>query len=76
MVIHLGAGADIKILFPEKLNNKVITIYDLLGKKVLQNKLDNSAEESLINISQLSKGTYILNINSDGNNFSKKLIKK
>jgi hypothetical protein len=66
----------VKISSTEKLNNTVVTIYDLLGKQVLQSKLDDSKEESLININQLAKGNYILNINSDGKNFSKKLIKK
>jgi hypothetical protein len=70
------ASNSVQISFPEKLNNKVITIYDLLGKQVLQTKLDDAATENAINISQLSKGTYILNIKSDGNSWSKKLIKK
>lgn len=77
ITLHPNPASDyVKLSFPENLNNKVISIYDLSGKQVLQTKLDDAAAENVVNINQLSKGTYILNIKSDGKSWSKKLIKE
>jgi hypothetical protein len=70
------ASDYIQLSLPEKLNNKVITIYNLYGKMMMQYKLDATTEESLIDINQLPKGIYILNLNSDEKNWTKKLIKE
>jgi hypothetical protein len=50
---------------------KKVTIYSLLGQKVLETKTANNAE---INVSQLAKGAYILNVTGDGKSESKKLM--
>ena len=70
------ASDYIELSLPGKLDNKVISIYTLYGKMITQYKLDATAEESLIDISQLPKGIYILNLNSDQKNWTKKLIKE
>ncbi len=50
-----------------------ITLYNLLGQEVLS-KLTNAKEFS-VDISQLSSGTYIAKLNSDGKSHSVRLIK-
>jgi beta-glucanase (GH16 family) len=70
------ASDYIQLSLPGKLDNKIITINDLTGKIVFQNKLDAAIQESLIDISQLPRGIYILSLNSDQKNWTKKLIKE
>jgi beta-glucanase (GH16 family) len=70
------ASDYIELSLSGKLDNKVITIFTLNGKMINQYKLDDTAEESRIDISQLPTGIYILNLNSDQKNWTKKLIKK
>ena len=52
-------------------SEKQVAIYSVSGQKVLQAKTNNNAE---INVSQLAKGAYILNISENGKSESKKLI--
>lgn len=52
-------------------SEKQVAIYSLLGQKVLETKTANNAE---INVSQLAKGAYILNVTEDGKSDSKKLM--
>lgn len=55
----------------ESSSEKQVAIYSLLGQKVLETKTVNNAE---INVSQLAKGAYILNVSEDGKSDSKKLM--
>ncbi|MBL0738587.1 family 16 glycosylhydrolase [Flavobacterium sp. GN10] len=64
----------VQVSSPENLDNKVITIYDNTGNLVLQNRPQGN--ESVIDISKLRRGIYILNFKSDQKSWSKKLIKK
>ncbi|MFC0780234.1 family 16 glycosylhydrolase [Flavobacterium sp. HJSW_4] len=64
----------VRVSSPENLDNKVITIYDNSGNLVLQNKIQEN--ESVIDISRLRRGIYILNFKSDQKSWTKKLIKK
>jgi hypothetical protein len=57
----------------ESSSEKQVAIYTLLGQKVLETKTANNAE---INVSQLAKGAYILNVIEDGKSDSKKLMIK
>jgi hypothetical protein len=52
-------------------SEKQVAIYSILGQKVFETKTANNEE---INVSQLAKGAYILNITEDGKSDSKKLI--
>ena len=70
------ASNYIQVAIPENLDNKVITIYDNAGTLVLQNKPEKEASESVIDLSRLTKGIYILNFKSDQKSWTKKLIKK
>lgn len=64
----------VQVSSPENLNNKVITIYDNTGTLILQQKPQGN--ESVIDVSRLRRGIYILNFKSDQKSWSKKLIKK
>jgi len=64
----------VQVSSPENLDNKVITIYDDSGALILQNKPQGN--ESVIDVSKLRRGIYILNFKSDQKSWSKKLIKK
>ncbi|OUL60565.1 glycoside hydrolase [Flavobacterium sp. AJR] len=70
------ASSYIQVSSSGKLDNKMITVYDLSGNPVLQNKVDAKANESVIDISRLSKGIYILNFTSDQKSWNKKIIKE
>ncbi|MCD9577472.1 family 16 glycosylhydrolase [Flavobacterium soyae] len=70
------ASNYIQVAIPENLDNKIITIYDNSGTLVLQNKPEKEASESVIDLSRLTKGIYILNFKSDQKSWTKKLIKK
>lgn len=64
----------IQVSSPENLDNKIITIYDDSGTLILENKPQGN--ESVIDISKLRRGIYILNFKSDQKSWTKKLIKK
>ena len=70
------ANGFIQLSIPAKLDNKVITIYDLSGKIVWQNALDATVEDSRIDMSHLSKGLYILTLKSDQKTWTKKISKQ
>jgi beta-glucanase (GH16 family) len=70
------AGNYIQLSIPENLDHKVVTIYDNSGKLILQTQLDNDSNESLIDVSKLAGGIYILNFKSDQKSWTKKLIKQ
>lgn len=75
--VYPNPASDLlQLSFSEKLNNKVIVIFNLYGKMMMQYKLDDTTKESTIDISQLPKGIYILNLTSDEKNWTKKLIKE
>ncbi|MFH6993883.1 family 16 glycosylhydrolase [Flavobacterium sp. FlaQc-48] len=69
------ANNYVQLSIPEKLDNKVVTIYDDSGTLLVEKKIDSDAKEELIDISKLRKGIYILNFKSDQKNWSKKLIR-
>jgi hypothetical protein len=54
--------------------NLAVEVYDILGKKV---KIQNiSANQTKVNISGLSKGIYLVRLNSENGSITKKLIKQ
>ncbi|UOX32443.1 T9SS type A sorting domain-containing protein [Flavobacterium sediminilitoris] len=51
-----------------------VSIHNLLGKQVMKTKISSSIE--IVDVSNLSKGTYIVSINSDNVHESFKIIKE
>lgn len=54
------------------IGDKNISVYDILGKKVIDTIITNER----LNVSELTSGVYILKINQDENSITKKLIIK
>lgn len=52
-----------------------IEIYNVLGNKVLETK-KNTTKEQTINLSSLKSGVYLVQINTNGNSITKRLIKQ
>ncbi|MEO8533799.1 MAG: family 16 glycosylhydrolase, partial [Flavobacterium sp.] len=75
--IYPNPASDyIELSVSGKLTNKEVTIHDLAGNLVVKNKINTTADETIIDISRLPKGIYILNFSSDEKRWTKKLIKK
>ncbi|HZK07256.1 MAG TPA: T9SS type A sorting domain-containing protein [Bacteroidales bacterium] len=51
----------------------IVSIYDLLGQRVIESRVDGT--EAQLDISALSKGTYILKADVNGELRTSKLIK-
>lgn len=65
---------NLNINFPSSLNGKkIITLFNLNGKPVFNTTTDNSSCE--INGNQLSKGMYLVKIETEGKEFTQKVIK-
>ena len=64
----------INISFPQEIDVATITIYDVLGKKILQQEI--TALKNRVDVTRLPQGMYIANIQGEGtaNNF--KILKK
>ncbi|MFZ6052447.1 FG-GAP-like repeat-containing protein [Halocola ammonii] len=52
--------------------NSIVMIYDITGKKVMSEKADGNK----LNLSSLETGTYILEVELDGQSVRKKFVKK
>ncbi|GGE24009.1 S8 family serine peptidase [Psychroflexus planctonicus] len=69
----------INISFGDNLlaNDGIIRIYDLMGKLVHQEKVNKKQDNNLrVDVSNLNKGTYIMNITTGNSNYNSKFIKK
>lgn len=77
LAIYPNPASDyIELSVSGNLKNKEVTIHDLAGNLVVKNKINTTADQSIIDISRLPKGIYILNFSSDEKSWTKKLIKK
>lgn len=56
-------------------DNVDVAIYDMQGRVVVSKNI-SAADAATLDISQLTAGTYIINLSGDNMNFSKKIIKK
>ena len=55
---------------------KTITIYNSIGYLISSEKVETPNNHYLLNLSNLNQGIYIINIKTDLNNYSNKIIKK
>jgi len=56
-------------------NINTVSVYSLLGERVLSSKVDNQSEVNL-DVTALTSGMYIVEMESDSGKFSKKILKK
>ena len=55
---------------------KEVSVYNLLGSRVLQNNLNGSKTSISIDVNSLSKGVYIVKLSGPNASYSKKIIKE
>ena len=73
LIIHPNPVEDvIYMTTTENLSGKVATVFDISGKRVLNNKLT----ENTLNVSTLQNGIYILRLESKGKSIERNFIKK
>ncbi|WP_223032392.1 FG-GAP-like repeat-containing protein [Hanstruepera marina] len=73
LVIHPNPVGDILYFeTPINLNNRIATVFDINGRKVLNKKL----EENALNVSKLQTGIYMLRLEYQGKTITRKLIKE
>ncbi|MDO6760477.1 T9SS type A sorting domain-containing protein [Tamlana sp. 2_MG-2023] len=69
--IYPNPANDILNIKSNNLQISAVSIYSLLGKSVYQN---NQFSGSIIDLSSINRGVYILKIEASGRTFSKKLV--
>ncbi|MFT7334058.1 MAG: hypothetical protein ACI81S_002282 [Sphingobacteriales bacterium] len=73
-IIYPNPTEDVLNIRTSAFENVTYTLYDALGKRVMQDKL--SAEQTPIQVSQLAPGSYSLTLNNETQNLKTfKLIK-
>jgi hypothetical protein len=73
-IIYPNPTEDVLTIRTSTFENVTYTLYDALGKRVMQDKL--SAEQTPIQVSQLAPGSYSLTLNNETQNLKTfKLIK-
>lgn len=55
---------------------KEVSVFNLLGSKVLHNKLNGNKKSISIDVNFLSKGVYIVKLSGENSSFSTKIIKE
>jgi len=53
-----------------------IELYDMLGRRVINEKLNSSVEEQKVNVSSLNEGVYILKVSSQNVSATKRIVVK
>ncbi|NQY29807.1 MAG: T9SS type A sorting domain-containing protein [Flavobacteriaceae bacterium] len=66
----------LNIINPSNLKLNTVVIYDITGRKILTTDLSDMGTEKSINIQSLQSAVYIVTINDDTNQITKRLIKK
>ena len=54
----------------------LFAVIDIVGRKLIEQKIATNNKQLTIDVSSLAKGTYLLNIIDDGNNSIQKFIKE
>jgi endoglucanase len=66
----------VKISLPTNAGIKQIFLNDITGKTVLKKEVDKNTTEYNLDISKFSAGLYLINLKSDLNTWTKKIIKE
>jgi hypothetical protein len=70
------ASTLVTILLDDPSENSSITIYDQLGRIVLNKDIENESDEVPLSLDELNKGVYYVYLISNSMKFTKKLIIK
>jgi endoglucanase len=66
----------VKVSLPKDTGIKQIILNDITGKVVLKKNIDANTVEQTLDMSQFSDGLYLINLKSDQNTWTKKIIKE
>ncbi|MCX6180396.1 MAG: T9SS type A sorting domain-containing protein [Bacteroidetes bacterium] len=69
-------SSSISITLPDNFISAQISIYDVLGKEVLTQKISVSDNTFILSTDDLSKGAYVLQLNIDGEIVNQKMMKQ
>jgi hypothetical protein len=53
-----------------------LQVFDIFGRKIIEQRIDKSSNQQIVNISNLSNGIYFLKITSNKKTFNTKFIKQ
>jgi len=67
---------DFNIPDHRDISNTHLVIYDLLGKKQLERRVNNHRAKTYLDISSLQNGVYMITLNMDGLLYTGKLVKE
>jgi endoglucanase len=70
------ANSFVKVSLPVNAGIKQIILNDITGKTVLKKEVDNNTTEYNLDISKFSAGLYLMNLKSENNIYTKKIIKQ
>lgn len=74
LLVPNPASNRVKVLLKNmQLYNTEVSVFDLSGRKILSQRLSQGQAE--LNLSALSKGTFIIRVNQNGKTYTEKLIK-
>ena len=66
----------LSLTLPQHIQNGLLSIHDILGKKALTQDFNNKGNNLLeVNISSLAKGMYLITLESNGNRQVKRFLK-
>jgi endo-1,4-beta-D-glucanase Y len=65
----------VTVSIPGKAQNKEVTIKDMSGLTIIEQKLDSSKEDHIIDVKNIKSGTYLIIIKSDNKTQVKRMIK-
>jgi len=69
--VLLNPTSGVVTIKTESENSYGLAVYDLLGKRVLQ---ENSFRDGMCDLSALPKGTYLIQVSQDGHQVVKKVV--
>lgn len=69
------ASSNLKIVLPSNLTNSSVEIYDVLGRKIFNNKMINT-HYSIIDVSAWNSGVYLVNVSNNFSTQTKRFIKQ
>lgn len=74
ILIYPNPAQDkVTIKLPEKMRMGIITIYDLMGEKLIEDFFKESDEKE-INLNNISSGIYCIEVNTEKANYTRKLV--
>jgi hypothetical protein len=62
---------NITVILPENISSAIFTLYDMQGKALLQQEINN---QEMVSVSNLAAGVYIYNVTTEKQNYTGKIV--